>query len=106
MDSLISSTRTIQNEINLKRHELSLLEKKLENNPAALILKQNDLNQQEIIRLTEEIEITKEKCRQYKQEIAIIEKDIAEFNNDKGSKINCLKKVAHLKQQVISKENN
>lgn len=105
MDSLISSTRTIQNEINLKRHELSLLEKKLENNPAALILKQNDLNQQEIIRLTEEIEITKEKCRQYKQEIAIIEKDIAEFNNDKGSKINCLKKeVAHLKQQVISKE--
>lgn len=105
MDSLISSTRTIQNEINLKRHELSLLEKKLENNPAALILKQNDLNQLEIIRLTEEIEITKEKCRQYKQEIAIIEKDIAEFNNDKGSKINCLKKeVAHLKQQVISKE--
>lgn len=105
MDLLISSTRSIQNEINLKRHELSLLEKKLDNNPAALILKQNDLNQQEIVRLTEEIETTKKKCVEYKQEIITIEKDITEFNNDKGSKINCLKKeVAKLKQQVVTKE--
>lgn len=105
MDSLISSTTTIQNEINLKKHELSLLEKRLESNPASLILKQNESNQQEIIKLTNGIEEHEQKCNEFRQEIARIEKDISEFNSDKGSKINDLKKqVAQLKQQVGKKE--
>ncbi|RCK54423.1 Structural maintenance of chromosomes protein 2 [Candida viswanathii] len=105
MDSLIGSTKTLQNEINLKRHELSLLEKRLESNPASLILKQNESNQQEIVKLTSEIEEHEQKCQDFRQEIVRIEKDIAEFNSDKGSKINDLKKqVSQLKLQVAKKE--
>ncbi|EGW32796.1 uncharacterized protein SPAPADRAFT_54808 [Spathaspora passalidarum NRRL Y-27907] len=105
MDSLLSSTKALQNEINLKKHELSLLERKLESNPSSLILKQNQANEAEISKLTEEIEVHLEKCEQYKHEISRIEKDIKEFNSDKGSKINDLKKeTTGLKKKVAKKE--
>ncbi|RLV90445.1 Structural maintenance of chromosomes protein 2 [Spathaspora sp. JA1] len=105
IDSLLSSTKSLQNEINLKKHELSLLERKLASNPSSLILKQNEANEAEINKLTQETEVHLEKCEQYKQEIARIEKDIKEFNSDKGSKINDLKKeTSELKILVTKKE--
>ncbi|CAI5759037.1 unnamed protein product [Candida verbasci] len=105
MDQLINSTKSLQNEINLKKHELSLLEKKLENNPSSLILKQNEAHESEIQQLQQSIEEHKAIYQSCQVEIQKIENDIKELNSDKGSKINELKKeVAQLKQQVDQKE--
>lgn len=105
MESLINSTKSLQNEINLKKYELSLLQKKLESNPSAILLKQNVANEDEIVTLSEKIQQELVNCENYRGEINTIEKDIKEFNNDKGSKLDGLKKeIVALKKQLQKKQ--
>ncbi|KAG7662300.1 SMC2 [[Candida] subhashii] len=105
MEALMDSTKILQNEINLKKHELGLLEKKLANNPSSLILKQNEENEREITNLSQQIQENEQNCVQYREEIARIEKEIHEFNNDKGSKIKDLKvEISKLKKEVNKKQ--
>ncbi|KAK6457223.1 chromosome segregation and condensation [Scheffersomyces xylosifermentans] len=105
MESLVNSTKELQNEINLKKHELSLLERKLDSNPSSVILKQNEANENEIINLTNAIQKEVENSEIFQQEISTIEKDIREFNSDKGSKLKDIKKeVIALKKKVEQKQ--
>lgn len=110
MESLLSSTKQLQNTINLKKHQLSLLEKKLENNPSSSILKQNEINESEINNLNERIETENDNISKYQQEIDQIEKDISEFSTDKGSKLKQLQKELetskkHIKVKELEMEN-
>ncbi|KAG2733127.1 hypothetical protein G9P44_004117 [Scheffersomyces stipitis] len=105
MESLIENTKGLQNELLLKKHELSLLERKLENNPSSVILKQNQANEAEISGLQEQIRQEESNCQNFEKEINVIEKDIREFNSDKGSKLKDLKKdVVALKKEVEKKQ--
>jgi structural maintenance of chromosome 2 len=105
MESLLASTRSLQNDVNLKKHQLALLERKLANNPSGMILKQNDANENEISVLTSGMEEQSQLIVKYEEEIVKIETDMAEFNTDKGSKLKQLQKeLDTFKKQVKSKE--
>ncbi|CUM57824.1 unnamed protein product [Debaryomyces tyrocola] len=104
-EKLSHKTQSLQNEINLSKHELTLLVRKYENNPSSLILRENENNEQEIKALTEQIEQEESKSKSYSDEINSIEKDMKEFSSDKGSKLKKLEKeVSNLRDQVLNKE--
>lgn len=104
-EKLSHKTQSLQNEINLSKHELTLLVRKYENNPSSLILRENENNEQEIKVLTEQIEQEDSKSKSYSDEINSIEKDMKEFSSDKGSKLKKLEKeVSNLRDQVLNKE--
>lgn len=109
MESLFTSTKELQNNINLKTHQLSLFEKKLDNNPSSKILKQNEISETEIKQLTKGIETEDENIKRYKTEINQIEEDISEFSTDKGSKLKQLqseleKAKKHIKVKELEME--
>lgn len=98
-------TSSLQSEINLKRHELSLLHRKLETNPSAVILRNNQANQDEIGNLERAIGEEEARSKQYKSDIAMIEQDMKEFNSDKGLKLKRIEKeVGQLQELVVAHE--
>lgn len=104
-ENIYQQTKSLQNEINLSKHEMSLLQRKLDNNPASLILKENEQNEAEINQLKGQISLNEEDSRGYEKEIASIEKDMKEFSSDKGSKLKKLEKeVSLLKDKLAKKE--
>lgn len=104
-EKLSSQTLQLQTEINLNKHELTILMRKLDNNPSALILRENEKNEEEIRNLNEQIKLEEENSKIYTVEISSIEKDMKEFSSDKGSKLKKLEKeVAELRDQLLNKE--
>lgn len=104
-ETLGQSTRSLENEINLSKHELTLLMKKLDNNPSSIILKTNQQNENEINDLVGQIQQRQEDIKTFETEIQSIEKDMKEFNSDKGSKLKKLEKeVSKLRDELINKE--
>ncbi|CAH6718541.1 structural maintenance of chromosomes protein 2 [[Candida] jaroonii] len=98
-------TKDLQNEINLQQQELKNLNRKLENNQATIIVKDYEEKQQEVNRLKQEVEDSQIKCDEFTRQIKVIEKDMKEFNTNKGSKLKELEKeVNNLRNQVIDKE--
>ena len=87
----MKATSGMRKEIEMKKYELSLLQRKLENNQASSFLRSNEERKQQIESLTKEIEQLESDCVQFEKEIKQIEKDMQEFNSDKGGKISQLK---------------
>lgn len=104
LERLGEQTKSLQNELNLSKHELSLLLRKLDNNPSAKIIKESEADQAEIGSLNEQIEAEKAKCVQLETNIESIEKDIKEFSQDKGSKLKELEKELKSLKSVVSKQ--
>lgn len=104
LEQLGQQTKSLQNELNLSRHELSLLQRKLDNNPASMIIRENERNQKEIESLNEQIETETRKCSELETNIDSIEKDIKEFSQDKGSKLKELEKELKSLKLVLSKQ--
>lgn len=96
LDAIGQQTQSLQTELNLSKHELSLLHRKLENNPASAIIREYEMNGEDILKLEGVVEEESEKCRVLEERIAKIDNDIKEFNQDKGSKLKEL--GAELKQ--------
>lgn len=104
LEQLGQQTKSLQNALNLSKHELSLLQRKLDNNPSSMIIKENELNRAEIETLNGQIEAETRKCAQLEDNIESIEKDIKEFSQDKGSKLKELEKELKLIKSVLSKQ--
>lgn len=105
LDALGKQTKSLQNELNLSKHELSLLQRKLDNNPASVIIKENQMNIAEIDSLKEKIVEQQTKSKDLEDQIASIENDIKEFNQDKGSKLKELEKeLKHLRTVIASED--
>lgn len=104
LDAIGQQTQSLQTELNLSKHELSLLHRKLENNPASAIIKEYEMNSEEIHNLESLIQEKTDECGALEEKIAKIDNDIKEFNQDKGSKLKELS--AELKQlnQLITIE--
>ncbi|WLF79614.1 Structural maintenance of chromosomes protein 2 [Lodderomyces elongisporus] len=99
------ATSGLRNEIQMKKHELALLERKLETNKSVSLIRAVETRQQEISALEAEIEEHKKISAQLQQEITSTEKDLNEFNNDKSSKLESLKiEVGKLKKEYESKK--
>lgn len=98
-------TTSLQSVINLKKHELSLLQRKLDNNPSSNIIRNNESNQREIANLETLIGEEKQRSAQYESDILSIEQDMKEFNNDKGLKLKRIEKeVNELRELLVTKE--
>lgn len=87
LEKLGQETKALQNELNLSKHELSLLQRKLDNNPSSMIIKENESNVSQISLLNQQISEEKTRCIDLEDSITKIENDIKEFNQDKGSKL-------------------
>lgn len=105
LDQLGQQTQSLQNELNLSKHELSLLQRKLDNNPSSVIIKENEANEKEIEKLNVQIQEEEKKCQGLEVDIRSIEKDIKEFSQDKGSKLKQLEtELQSLKSQLSQQE--
>lgn len=105
LDEISRKTQHLQHNINLLKHELSLLMKKLETNPASVLLKETERVKLEINTLKKQRDEEEKKQKEYQKEIAFIEQDMEEFNNDKGSKLKTLElKVTALREKLFEKE--
>lgn len=104
LERLGEQTKSLQNELNLSKHELSLLLRKLDNNPSSRIIKESESDQAEIKTLNEHIETEKKKASQLEESIEFIEKDIKEFSQDKGSKLKELEKELKLLKTAVGKQ--
>lgn len=94
-------TTSLQSEINLKKHELSLLQKKIDSNPSTKILRNNEENQKSIIDLESTIQQEKTKSEQFKKEIASIEQDMKELSSDKGLKLKRIEKEVNALRDLL-----
>lgn len=104
-ERLSELTRLLENEVNLQKHELLLLQRKLDNNPSAVILRENDTNQQQIHQLEEQVRENEEKIAEYQEKIKVIETDMKEFSSDKGSKLKQLQKeVEGVRERLLEEE--
>lgn len=104
MDELSELTREIQNQVNLCKHELSILQRKLDNNSSAMIIKENELNLAEIERQTAYVAQEKENLKSLQAKTTAIENDIADFNKDKGSKLKELEAELALIKKAYTKQ--
>lgn len=105
LEKLGLETKSLQNELNLSKHELSLLQRKLDNNPSSMIIKENESNVNQITLLTQQVSEEKARCTELEDAIAKIENDIKEFNQDKGSKLKELEaKLKELKKSLAHQE--
>lgn len=87
LEAIGEQTKSLQTELNLSKHELSLLHRKLESNPASAIIREYEMNKEEVLKLEATIEEESENSRLLEERILKIENDIKEFNQDKGSKL-------------------
>ncbi|OBA23155.1 RecF/RecN/SMC protein [Metschnikowia bicuspidata var. bicuspidata NRRL YB-4993] len=106
LDLLSQSTKSLQNELNLTKHELSLLERKMENSPATSIIKESEINTLEIEKLEELIRGEEENSAKLEEQITKISNDIKEFNQDKGSKLKELENELKGLRKQITKEDD
>lgn len=106
LDKLGEQTRSLQNELMLSRHEFSLLQKKLESNPASAIIRENESNEADLKNLREQIEREHANSKDLEKKIKTIQEDIDDFNKDKGSKLKELEKdLKGIKAQIDSQTN-
>lgn len=97
-------TKTIQNDLNASSHKLDLAKRNLEVNPSSQIMARNEEILREIGECENEIknrQMDLERCR---QEVLSIEKDMKEYDNDKGSKLNELKNELKVLAKNLEKQ--
>jgi structural maintenance of chromosome 2 len=97
-NELMTRFKDSKKEMDLKEHEIKLCKEQLETSPHASILIKHDERTNEIISLNQQIAESRRVFEEGSVELARIEKDIAEFKSDKGSKLDKLRQeVEHLK---------
>lgn len=102
LNELSVSTKSLQNELNLSKHELSLLQRKLENSPASIILRETEMNALEIEKLEISISQEQQKSAEIEKQIAAVTKDMKEFSQDKGAKLRQLEEeLRNLKIRIL-----
>ncbi|CDK27967.1 unnamed protein product [Kuraishia capsulata CBS 1993] len=91
LSALSEQTKSLQQEYNVAQHQLSIIERSLESNQAATLLKKQQASQEEIESLKESVKEEEAQMSQIEKQINDIEKDMKEFNSNKGQKLEELK---------------
>lgn len=105
-EQISENTKLLQNQLNLAVHKLHLAKKKLNTDLGSQIIKRNQEIRRDILDC--EIDMSQQKLLsdELEKEVLSIEKDIEEFRNDKGTKIQELQHyVAELSSQLKKSEN-
>lgn len=100
--TLDQSSRSVQQELSVARHQLQLLEKSIDSNASSMIIKKCQDNRNEITCLEERISEHEEMAAELGKEIKTVETDIKEFSSDKGSKLKKIKQQVDQLEKEIS----
>ncbi|AGO14091.1 AaceriAGR236Wp [[Ashbya] aceris (nom. inval.)] len=84
-------TKSLQNELNLAKHKCQLAENALDSNPAAQIIKRNAEIHKEIEASENDRDAQSARVNALQLDILRIQRDMDEFNTDKGSKLEQLR---------------
>lgn len=105
-EEISQKTKTIQRDLEMALHKLTIAQRRLESNPTHQLIKRNEELKSSIADLNSEIEQLAIDDDNMVVEISKIKKDAEEFSHDKGSKLNELKnEVDQISKQIISFEN-
>ncbi|KAI1786116.1 condensin complex subunit SMC2 [Ganoderma leucocontextum] len=97
--------RSLSRELGLKEHELELLQKQVDASNASRIGGQVEQMKKTIADLQAAIQVAQEKQKEAKAEIKKLEKDMADFKNNKEGKIDELKKEVAKQKAELQKHN-
>lgn len=84
---LMTQSKALKKELDLKEHEITLSEKKLESSPFAVTIKTFEEREVKVSELEQQIKEANETEEKGHLEVKRIEKEMAEFNNNKGGKL-------------------
>lgn len=100
----IDSFRKAKRQLDLKEHQVSLLEQQTQGSNAAKIMAEVEAAKTELAQLKEVIVATKQKQKQAADECKRLEKEMADFNNNKDSKLKEIKADIAKRKKQITKE--
>lgn len=100
----IESFRKAKRQLDLKEHQVSLLEQQTQGSNAAKILAEVEAAKAQLAELKEVIVATKQKQKQAADECKRLEKEMADFNNNKDSKLKEIKADIAKRKKQIAKE--
>lgn len=107
MERKMASTKGLANEIRTKKYELELLQKKQATHSSLHLLAQQEQHQNQITELEREIEERTLAVTKLEASIAEIERDMREFDSDKGSKLKQLQKeLTQLANELQAKQSH
>ena len=97
------AARKIKQELDLKRHEISLTEEQINGNSSSSIIHAVEQMKEQIITAKQDIEDAKKRQSEASKEAKQIEKDMGEFSNNRGSKLAQLQKDLEKLKKELSK---
>ncbi|GMM38446.1 condensin subunit [Saccharomycopsis crataegensis] len=100
-EAISRETMALQKQVNLTNHALELAIKKSESSSASQLIKKHETNKEELQHLNDKIGEESELQKTYNEELLTIEKDMKEFEANKGSKLKELEmEIKNAKKQV------
>ncbi|KAJ9114125.1 hypothetical protein QFC20_001641 [Naganishia adeliensis] len=100
----IDAYRKAKRELDLKEHEVSLLEQQVQGSNAAKLLTEAASAKEDLAKLRETIEESKGKQKQAATECKRLEKEMADFKNNKDSKLKQIKADIADRKKTIAKQ--
>ncbi|KAJ9117568.1 hypothetical protein QFC22_004418 [Naganishia vaughanmartiniae] len=100
----IDAYRKVKRELDLKEHEVSLLGQQVQSSNAAQLLGEVARNKEEVAKLREIIEGSKLKQKEAAAECKRLEKEMADFKNNKDSKLKQIKTDIADRKKAIAKQ--
>lgn len=105
MEALSESTKQLQTELNLSKHEMSLLQRKLDNSGGSGVIREHEANMQEIAQLEADVREAESRTAELEVQISSVNRDIEEFQQDKGLKLQELGKEIKALKSRLQQEN-
>ncbi|KAA8909436.1 hypothetical protein TRICI_004503 [Trichomonascus ciferrii] len=105
-EELMNRCKDIKKQMDLKEYEIKLAEREIESGPSSDALKKHQERQSEMEDLRKQIEEDKQIIQNGTQEVDRIERDMAEFKNNKGGKLEEIKQRVEQLQSEITEQND
>ncbi|KAF2035292.1 RecF/RecN/SMC protein [Setomelanomma holmii] len=101
----LDAARNTKQELDLKQHEIKLTEEQISGNSSSSIIQAIEEMKQNIAQLKEDVKTAKARQDEVNKDVKRIERDMSEFNNNKGSKLAELQASLEKLKKALSKNN-
>jgi structural maintenance of chromosome 2 len=101
----LDAARKTKQELDLKTHEIKLTEEQIGSNSSSSIIQAIEEMKQNIAQLKEDIKTAKVRQDEANKDVERIERDMSEFNNNKGSKLAELQSSLEKLKKALTKNN-
>ncbi|KAH3951829.1 chromosome structural maintenance protein [Parastagonospora nodorum] len=99
----LDAARKTKQELDLKTHEIRLTEEQISGNSSSSIIQAIEEMRQNIVQLKEDVKTAKIRQDEANKDVKRIERDMSEFNNNKGSKLAELQASLEKLKKALSK---